>query len=262
LFIGKIAMKISAIFVVCLLCLVAPSLMAKSLGDPFDGNKLQNPEWKWKDRNKDEGTEPEKWDVGKTKEGWLHIDAAPNRNLWNADTTNRLYQEHSGDFDVETHVYMEYATQSIVSGVVALSQTTLGKGGKPEWVTMKFWGRGGDAILQFQIREGGIQNEAPGFKPKATKPMDVYIRLARKGKTFTTWWKEKEGDEWNEIEETKTMDLKDPIEIGIYGGNCEAVGRGDIQYEYFRDNLEPFVVLPKQKLPVSWGAIKGRLQSD
>ena len=92
--------------------------------------------------------------------------------------------------------------------------------------------------------------------------MDVYIRLARKGKTFTTWWKEKEGDEWNEIEETKTMDLKDPIEIGIYGGNCEAVGRGDIQYEYFRDNLEPFVVLPKQKLPVSWGAIKGRLQSD
>ena len=71
-------MKISAIFVVCLLCLVAPSLMAKSLGDPFDGNKLQNPEWKWKDRNKDEGTEPEKWDVGKTKEGWLHIDAAPN----------------------------------------------------------------------------------------------------------------------------------------------------------------------------------------
>ena len=92
--------------------------------------------------------------------------------------------------------------------------------------------------------------------------MDVYIRLARKGKTFTTWWKEKEGDEWNEIQETKTMDLKDPIEIGIYAGNCEAVGKGDIQYEYFRDNLEPFVVLPKQKLPVSWGAIKGRLQSD
>ena len=130
--------------------------MAKSLGDPFDGNKLQNPEWKWKDRNKDEGTEPEKWDVGKTKEGWLHIDAAPNRNLWNADTTNRLYQEHSGDFDVETHVYMDYATESIVSGLVALSESTKGKGGKPEWVTMKFWGRGGDAILQFQIKYNTI----------------------------------------------------------------------------------------------------------
>ena len=98
------------------------------------------------------------------------------------------------------------------------------------------WGRGGDAILQYQVREGGINNEAPGFKPPAAKPMDVYIRLARKGKTFTTWWKTKEKDEWLEVEPTKTLDLKDPIEIGIYAGNCEGVGKGDIQYEYFKEN--------------------------
>ncbi len=252
----------SVMLAMFLFCVLSSNVMSKSLGDPFDGNKLQNPDWKWKN-SRVEGEEPEKWDVGKTKEGWLHIDAAKNRNLWNADTTNRLYHEHSGDFDVETHVFMEYETQSIVSGVVALSESTEdGKNRKPEWVTMKFWGRGGDAILQFQVREGGIQNEAPGFKPKAGKPMDVYIRLARQGKTFTTWWKEKEGDKWTKVKETKTMDLKDPIEIGIYAGNCEAVGSGDIQYEYFRDNLEPFSVLPEQKLPVSWGAIKGRLKSD
>merc|ERR1712000_460462 len=86
-----------------------------------------------------------------------------------------------------------------------------GKGRKPEWVTMKLWGRGGDAILQYQVREGGINNEAPGFKPPAAKPMDVYIRLARKGKTFTTWWKTKEKDEWLEVELTKTLDLKDQL---------------------------------------------------
>ena len=158
---------------------------------------------------------------------------------------------------------MHYATKSIVSGVVALSESTKdGKGRKPEWVTMKLWGRGGDAILQYQVREGGINNEAPGFKPPAAKPMDVYIRLARKGKTFTTWWKTKEKDEWLEVEPTKTLDLKDPIEIGIYAGNCEGVGKGDIQYEYFKDNLEPFAVSAEQKLPISWGAIKGRLQEN
>jgi len=41
--------------------------MAKSLGDPFDGNKLQDPEWKWKNK-RIEGKEPEKLDVGKLRE--------------------------------------------------------------------------------------------------------------------------------------------------------------------------------------------------
>ena len=261
MFFNKLA--ISHIILIVLMCtLLTLNLMAKSLGDPFDGDKLQNPEWKWKSKRV-EGEEPEKWDVGKTKKGWLHIDAAPNRNLWAEDTTNRLYHEHSGDFDVETHVFMEYATKSIVSGVVALSESTKdGKGRKPEWVTMKLWGRGGDAILQYQVREGGINNEAPGFKPPANKPMDVYIRLAREGKTFTTWWKKKEKDEWLEVKPSKTLDLKDPIEIGIYAGNCEGIGKGDIQYEYFKDNLEPFAVSPEQKLPISWGAIKGQLQEN
>jgi len=87
--------------------------------------------------------------------------------------------------------------------------------------------------------------------------MDVHIRLARKGKTFTIWWNKKEKDEWAEVDRDKTLDLKDPIEIGIYAENCEVAGKGNIQYEYFRGHLEPFSVLPEQKLPVTWGAIKG-----
>lgn len=48
---------------------------------------------------------------------------------------------------METHVFIDYDTKSIVSGVVALSESTKGNGGKPEWVTMKFWGRGDNVIL-------------------------------------------------------------------------------------------------------------------
>ena len=44
---------------------------ADSLGDPFDGNALKNPNWKWK-TSREEGVEPEEWDIGKTKAGWLH----------------------------------------------------------------------------------------------------------------------------------------------------------------------------------------------
>ena len=41
---------------------------ADSLGDPFDGNALQNPNWKWKTSD-EEGVEPKAWDMGKTKAG-------------------------------------------------------------------------------------------------------------------------------------------------------------------------------------------------
>ena len=40
---------------------------ADSLGDPFDGNEFQNPNWLW-------SNEPEKWDISKTKDGWLTIE--------------------------------------------------------------------------------------------------------------------------------------------------------------------------------------------
>ena len=56
------------------------------LGDPFDGNALKNPNWKWKTSD-EAGIEPKDWDMGKTKAGWLHVTGELNRNLWPADTT-------------------------------------------------------------------------------------------------------------------------------------------------------------------------------
>ena len=87
---------------------------AESLGDPFEGNAFKNPNWKW-------SNEPKKWDLGKTKEGWLTIAGENNRNLWGDDQSNRLYQEHSGDFHVETHLIHDYRDGSTVQGIVALS---------------------------------------------------------------------------------------------------------------------------------------------
>jgi len=54
-------MKMNAFyFSVCVLvCLLTPRIhAAESLGDPFEGNKLQNKNWKWSD-------EPKEWDIGK-----------------------------------------------------------------------------------------------------------------------------------------------------------------------------------------------------
>ena len=233
---------------------------ATSLADPFDGNALQNRNWKWKTSDK-EGVEPKKWDVGKTRNGWLHITGELNRNLWPSDTTNRLYQEHEGDFDIETHVYMDYQGGCVVTGFAAYSATTKDRQGRDgEWVTIKFWGRGGDAIIQWQKRQfhggEGLVGEVPGFKEPAGK-MDIYIRLTRTDNTFTAWWKREAGDEWIRIGATD-QEFNAPLEVGIYAGICGGGGQLAAQYEYFEDLITPFDVSPRAKLPIAWGDLKRR----
>ena len=236
---------------------------ADSLGDPFDGNALKNPNWKWK-TSREAGVEPEEWDLGKTKAGWLHITGERNRNLWPDDTTNRLYQEHEGDFDIETHLYMDYEDACVVAGVVAFSPTTKDHQGRDgEWVTIKLWGRAGNdnnAVIQYQKRQfdngEGLVGVVPGFLDPAGE-MDLYMRLRREGDNFTAWWKRKANDNWTDIGETEQK-FDEPLEVGIYVGICDSKGKQIAQFEYFEDLLVPFDVSPRAKLPVAWGDLKRR----
>ncbi len=74
--------------IVCLFTAISicvQNVNAESFGDPFEGGKLQNSNWKWQN-------EPPTWDVGKTREGFLYIDSEPNRNVWASDASHFLYQ--------------------------------------------------------------------------------------------------------------------------------------------------------------------------
>ena len=212
---------------------------APSLGDPFDGNALKNPNWKWKTAD-EEGIEPKKWDMGKTKAGWLHVTGELNRNLWPSDTTNRLYQEHEGDFDVETHLYMDYEDACVVAGIAAYSSTTKDRQGREgEWVTIKLWGRVPRTVT---MPSSNIRNDSsmpvkdlsvssPVSKTPAGE-MDIYMRLRREKDTFTAWWKRKVKDAWIDIGETE-QEFDKPLEVGIYVGICDGKGKQIAQFEYF-----------------------------
>ena len=234
------------LFVCTFLIALAASLLADSLGDPFDGTSLQNPGWKWQN-------EPAEWDVGETTKGWLHITPANNQNLWDVDTVAKLYHEVSADeFDVQTHLVMDYqGTDSLVSGLVA-------KGPKEgNWVTLKFWGRGGDAILQWQHKQQEVVNSVPGSSQPAGR-VEVFIRIAKDGDEYTGYWKKNEGDDWIEITPHANISLTPPLEVGIYAGICTASGTAIMEYEYFDDLIEPFetAVAPKGKLATYWGILK------
>ena len=236
----------------------------ESLGDPFDGNALKNPNWKWKTSDEG-GVEPKEWDLSKTKSGWLHVTGELNRNLWPSDTTNRLYQEHEGDFDIETHLYMDYEDACVVAGVVAYSPTTKDHQGRDgEWVTIKLWGRGpangNNAVIQYQKRQfdagEGLVGVVPGFQDPAGE-MELYMRLRREKDTFTAWWKREANDTWIDIGETE-QEFDEPLEVGIYVGICDGKGKQIAQFEYFEDLLVPFDVSPRAKLPIAWGDLKRR----
>lgn len=216
-----------------------------SLGDPFDGNKLQNPNWKW-------ANEPAKWDVGVTAKGYLTINAENNRNLWDVDTVAKLYQEVTSDkIDIETHLIMDYkGTGSCVAGIVMKSEKDA------NWTTLKFWGRAGDAILQWQHKTQEVVANVPGSSQPAGR-VEVYMRVVKNGDEYIGYWKKSAGDSWIEITPHANRKLTPPLQVGIYAGNCEGGGTMVAQFEYFNDNITPFALIDsKASLISTWAYLK------
>ncbi len=234
---------------VCLLMLLFAGVAAAadSFGDPFEKGKLQNPNWEWQN-------EPPKWDIGETRDNYLYIDSEHNRNLWANDMSHFLYQETDIDmFDVETHFFAKWDTSSGVNGLVVKSPSD------DNWVTIKFWSR--DAAAKGQIQYQTKQNEGgngltgnAGFTPEFGET-ELFLRLAKDEDEYTSWYKTKENDEWIEIGVTQ-FELTPPLWLGIYAGVAAGTGSLEVEYEYFRDNLNPFPVEPGGKATTTWGAVK------
>ena len=221
---------------------------AASLTDEFDGGDLRAG-WDW-------WQEPAEWDVGATKDGWLTIQADNNRNLWQGDTTTRLFQAVPDEpFDVETHLVTTFEANSMVGGLVVKSDAD------DNWVTLKLWGHGdGTTQLQYQTKGNengpGLVGAAPGFA-SADGMVGLYLRLAKDGDSYTGYWKLAEGDDWTAVGPTEFA-LTAPLGLSLYAGVDGAAGEMLAQFEYFRDNITPFDVEPAGKLTTTWGRVKMR----
>ena len=195
-----------------------------SFDDPFQGNALQNPNWRWRN-------EPAQWDLGQTRTNFLHIVGEDNRNLWTSDNSHLLYQETTADtFDVETHFFTRLNTPSGsgITGLVVKSPAD------DNWITIKFWKRGPmDALVQYQTK--GTQNGNGltvdvGFRP-THNDVEMFFRLRKTGNTYTGWYKTRSGDPWIEIGTTHFV-LTSPLQLGVY-----TASNIKVDYEYFRDML-------------------------
>ena len=155
----------------------------ESFGDPFENGTLQNPNWKWQN-------EPLDWDI---RDEYLYIDSETNRNLWTSDKTHFLYQETDADmFDVETHFFPRWNTDSGVNGLLVKSPKD------NNWVTIKFWSRdaGAKGQLQFQTRAAGVPGGPPDVPWHDFGWTELFLRLQKEKDHYTAWYKTDANDDW------------------------------------------------------------------
>ena len=213
--------------------------------DEFNGIG-QNLDTSWQVKNGDRSP----WTL---KDGQLVVDAGFNQNLWRDDTSTRFYQVMDQDqFTLETSMVVDYADVCAVAGLVVYSPTTKDPWGRNgNWVTLKFWGQGNGAILQYQHREREIVARQPGYsRPQGSIP--IAMRLERDGDDYEAWFKPDAQGEWVSVGKT-TLALQDPLQVGVYAGICQgqAPGKLNVKFDYFRVTTPELVTTPSTPEPVT-----------
>ena len=86
----------------------------------------------------------------------------------------------------------------------------------------------------------------------------MFLRLKKNGDQYSAWYKTEADGDWLVIHENANFALTPPLWLGIYAGVADPTGNLEVEYEYFRDNMNPFPVEPGGKATTTWGAVKTR----
>jgi len=189
--------------------------------DNFEGDEL-NTKWNW-------SNEPDIWDLGLTKSGWLTVTGKLNSNLFCSDETSSLYQiiEEDTDFDVSTKIYCEWGNNaSDIAGLIVKFPSV------DNWIVIKLWMHGnGIGRLEFQKKCTDLISPVPGSESSGGN-RDVCLRVAKNGNDYTAYYKNNSEDEWKLIGVTEGFESL-PIHVGLFGGVDQGIGNLLIQYDFF-----------------------------
>lgn len=218
-------MKIQRCLATNTLLLLVMLLMAGCrplVSDPFSKRELKS-KWNW-------SNEPEEWDVGLTKEGWLTWKGKLDANLWSSDETTMLYQiiEKDADFDISTRLYCQWGNNaSDIAGLVVKFPSS------DNWIDIKLWMHGdGTSRLEFQTKGTDLISPVPGSESLGGN-RDIYLRLVKKGNSYTGYYKNIPDEDWILIGSTAGFESF-PIYVCLFGGVDQGDGDLLIQYDFFQ----------------------------
>lgn len=225
---------IKIVFISFMISFVFTALNCSSTNDPsednkqglftdnFDGTSL-NTKWYW-------SNEPDVWDLGQSKNGWLSITGNLNSNLWCSDETSRLYQivEDDIDFDISTKLYCEWGNNnSDIAGFIVKFPSV------DNWINIKFWmHQDGTGRLEFQKKCTDVISPVPGYLASGGSE-ELFLRLVKEGNEFTGYYKSLSDDEWKMIGSIEGFDSL-PMQIGFFGSVDSGVGNLLIQFDFFQ----------------------------
>jgi hypothetical protein len=186
-------------------------------------------------------------------------------DIWGtADGFRYVYIEASGDFEVAVQItYFErvekwskaglMARQSIDPGAKnALSTAAAGEEGDPLGVQLTWREETDGETSELNFWELGGPT---GFND------GEWIRLTRSGNDFSAFWSD-DGVTWADDYATVTIEMDDPILVGLAVTSCESTLLCEATFENMTVNGIPIMafataaVNPDEKLSARWGQIK------
>jgi|GEM_PF-3320635 len=199
-----------------------PPTTVLPFSDDFNGTTL-NSDWKW-------ANEPNNWDLGTSRQGWLNFTGNLNANIFCDDNTTRLYQQITTDqdFEIATKLYCEWGNNpSDVAGIIIKSAIS------GEWVLLKLWMHGnGSGRLEFQTDCNDLISPVPGSESWDGNT-EVSLMLHKSGSDYSAYFMNEEDENWILIGSTQFLDTQ-PVQFGIFGGVDSGDGNLLIQFDYFR----------------------------
>ncbi len=183
-----------------------------STSDDFEDSSLA-PKWTW--YNEPVGTGAT-WDEGSTTSGWFHVVSEKSTNMYkNQDDGHYLYQELSGNFEIEVKIYSNPYQNAQQSGIlIRQDSNNFIKFGYGYYYMLGVGGKGVSVWKE-------VNNNNTLHYPTEFSASPVYVKITRIGDNWyaryhlngtTTWSAPVNGGNW-------TQALTDPLKIGVGVGD-------------------------------------------
>ena len=187
------------------------------LNDEFSGSALDG-KWAWSNN-------PNAYDVGQTRAGFLHVVTNYNTNLYgNQDNAHFVYQPANGSFIIDTMVSATPNRDREKAGIMVRQDQN-------NYVTLLYYYATGATNLMVRIKSNGMPLQD---MTNALSGDPLYLRLVKDNRSFQSFYS-MNGVSWT-FHRAWNVTINDPMRVGLTTMDGGATQYWPADFDYFRFN--------------------------